>query len=317
MKMKEDGRAGYTSLFTVLTPLKNLSVIREFDPWKSPLCTCPRKYSLHPYTGCSHYCLYCYATSYIGLKPSTPKERLLVKLTRDISVIPRGSIIELSTSSDPYPPIERLMGLTRKALELLSKSGFRILITTKSDIVVRDIDILANSNSAVMLTITTLNSELAKIIEPGAPDPRDRLRSLRTLAEHGVPVGVRVDPIIPFINDDPGELLELIDTVADAGARHIVTSTYKAKWDSLKRLRSRLPDGVGWRISELFREKGVFIHGYYYLPSNMRRQLLEPVIKRAKKHNLTYATCREGFPELHNAPSCDGSHLANHVKTGR
>lgn len=292
--------------------MSKLEVIREFDPWRSPLCTCPKKYSLHPYTGCSHLCLYCYATSYIGLKESKPKDRFLKKLSRDLTRIKPSSLIELSTSSDPYPPIEKILGLTRKALELISRYEFRLLITTKSDLVVRDADLFVRLPSAVMITITTLDEKLAEIIEPGAPPPSKRILAIRELSKQNVAIGVRVDPIIPFINDDEYGVEELVSSVVDAGALHIVTSTYKARRDSLKRLCEKLPD-ISGKIRRLYLETGERIHGYLYLPMGIRRRLLEPVIRNAAKHGVTYATCREGMePGFFNAPSCDGSHLIIH-----
>jgi len=286
-----------------------MSVLRPFDPWHSPLCTCPFKYSLHPYTGCSHFCLYCYATSYIGRKPSMPKEEFLNALTRDMRRARRNAIVELSSSSDPYPPLEAWMRLTRKTLELLGAHGFRILITTKSDIVVRDIDLLAKYPSSVMITITTLNDNLARRLEPGAPPPSRRIAAVRTLSKNGIPVGVRVDPIIPFINDDPEDLRELIGALKDAGALQVTVSTYKAKWDSLRRIIDAFPD-VASRLKRLYVEEGEGIHGYMYLPKSLRETLLKPVVEEAGKRGLFYATCREGLESIPmKAPSCDGSGL--------
>jgi len=146
-----------------------LEVLREFDPWKGELCTCPKKYSLQPYTGCSFMCLYCYATAYIGRRPSEPKKNFLERLERDLRKADRAKIVNLSTSSDPYPLIEAKYKLTRGALELLRKHGFKILITTKGSLVARDKDILKSSKAAVMITVTTLDSSLARELEPGAP----------------------------------------------------------------------------------------------------------------------------------------------------
>lgn len=290
--------------------MTQLRVIRLFDPWKSPLCTCPRKYSLHPYTGCSHLCLYCYATSYIGLRESTPKKKLIENITRDLSIIEKRSIIELSTSSDPYPPIERQITITRRVLELLVKHDVRLLITTKSNLVTRDIDLLRNAPSSVMITITTLNENIRKIIEPGAPSSTERINTIRELSRHGIPVGARIDPVIPFVNDEPGELVELVEKVIDAGALHLVTSTYKAKWDNLRRLESRLPLDTSRKLVSLYKEKGNRVHGYLYLPIDIRFKLLSPVIRTAEKYNITHAACREGIKEFNKAPSCDGSHLS-------
>lgn len=289
--------------------MPRFNVISIFDPWKSPLCTCPRKYSLHPYTGCSHSCLYCYATSYIGRRPSTPKKNFLRRLRRDLRFIDERLVVEMSTSSDPYPPLESWVMLTRRTLELLSKRGVRVLITTKSDLVVRDVDILLSIPSAVMLTITTISDEKAMKLEPGAPPPSRRIRAVARLAEKSIPVGVRIDPLIPGINDDPDEVEELVRAVAEAGAQHIVISTYKARWDNLKRMIQAYPEKKEyWR--RLYISRGERIHGYMYLEKELRRKMLKPVVETALRHGLTVATCREGLgPEFFRARSCDGTHL--------
>ncbi len=285
-----------------------MRVLRKFDPWNSPFCTCPFKYSLHPYTGCSHFCLYCYATSYIGRRPSLPKKNFIENLRNDIRCISKG-VVELSSSSDPYPPIEMHIELTRKVLEILGENGFRILITTKSNIVVRDIDLLLKYPSAVMITITTLNKGVARVLEPGAPPPDKRIEVVKELRKAGIPVGVRIDPIIPMINDDPNELKELVDIVRDAGALQITTSTYKAKWDSLKRLQEAFPD-IANRLREMYVDSGEKIHGYMYLRQDIRQMLLKPVIEEAQRLGLYIATCREGpGVTIIRAPTCDGSGL--------
>ncbi|MEM1803174.1 MAG: radical SAM protein [Desulfurococcaceae archaeon] len=289
--------------------MTKLKVIREFDPWKSPLCTCPRKYSLHPYTGCDHSCLYCYATSYIRSRKSVPKKKFLEALASDLEKVKAGSLIELSTSSDPYPPIEAHLMLTRRALELISKHRVRILITTKSNLVIRDLDILKRTQSAAMVTITTLDENVARKIEPYAPSVEQRLRAVEELSRNGIPVGVRVDPIIPHVNDDPYMLEELVGRIREAGAKHIVTSTYKAKWDNFNRLLEVFPE-IRNRLRELYVEKGLLIHGYRYLPKSIREDVLMPVIKHSEYYGLTVATCREGLGTVFfKAPSCDGSHL--------
>ncbi|MEM4527922.1 MAG: radical SAM protein [Desulfurococcaceae archaeon] len=288
---------------------KELRVIRLFDPWRSPLCTCPIKYSLHPYTGCSHYCLYCYASSYIGRKPSIVKKDLLKNISSDLRKLGNDQIIELSTSSDPYPPIEKDLEVTRSVLKLLLNYNVKLLITTKSDLVVRDIDVLSRTRSAVMITITTLDDKISTILEPGAPLPRQRIYAVKALSKSGIPVGVRIDPVIPFINDDPHMMGEIIAYVKEAGAQHVVTSTYKAKWDSLARLQNSFPE-IASKLREYYVSKGSRIHGYMYLPKDLRRSMLEPIVKMCMRYGLTVATCREGLGnEFFNAPSCDGSHL--------
>ena len=216
----------------------------------------------------------------------------------------------MSTSSDPYPPIEKELQLTRKTISLLLVEKRPLLITTKSDIVARDVDILAGNPVSVMLTITTIDDSLAKILEPGAPPPSARLRAIRVLVENGIPVGVRIDPITPFINDE--NAIDVVEEVASMGVRFIVTSTYKAKPDNFKRLTDAFPD-LEAKLRKLYYGEGVLIGGYRYLSYKRRRQLLLPIVKKAKSLGLEYATCREGFSDklFFNAKSCDGSHLIN------
>ncbi|AEM39429.1 Radical SAM domain protein [Pyrolobus fumarii 1A] len=284
-------------------------VIRSFDPWSSPLCTCPPKYSLQPYTGCSHFCRYCYATAYIGMKKSTPKQRLLERLEYDLKRFVNPCLtINMSTSSDPYPPEERVYRLTRRVLEFLVPRGYRILITTKSSLVARDADVLARGNTAVTITITTLDDELARKLEPGAPSPRERIEAIRRLHEYGVPVGIRLDPLLPHLNDDEESIREVLEAAHDAGARFVVTSTYKARPDNLKRVIETFPE-LRDLYERMYKRDGTWMHGYWYLPANKRLEMIMRVKRIADKLGLEFATCREGFKHLHTAPSCDGSHL--------
>jgi DNA repair photolyase len=288
-------------------------LLRLFDPWRSPLCTCPVKYSLHPYTGCSHKCLYCYATAYIGLRESTPKKNFIENIRKELDKANRNMIVEMSTSSDPYPPIEDKLRLTRQTLKELFRRRFRVLITTKSSLVTRDVDLLSANRSAVMITITTLDERLSKVIEPGAPPPSERLLALKELAKKGVPVGARVDPVIPFVNDDPAELSLLVEKLQEVGVKHVVTSTYKAKPDSYRRIVSALPE-LEDKLRNIYFKGKTYVSGYYYLSLDVRMNLLRPVVNSARKLGLSYATCREGLvtKEFFSARSCDGSHLLSY-----
>ncbi len=286
------------------------NVIKPFDPWRSPLCTCPQKWVVNPYTGCGHRCLYCYATSYIPKHYiPRPKASLLERAKRDLRAMPRNALIEMSTSSDPYTPPEESMRLTRKLIREVLVHGMRLLITTKSDLIVRDIDVLSKclGRTAVAITITTVSDTLAKRIEPGAPPPSRRVEALRILRRAGIPVIVRVDPVIPYVNDDYNMLRELIKRVAEAGALQITSSTYKAKQDNLARMKRAFPS-LTKVLDELYRVRGIRIHGYTYLEERLRYSYMKILKELAEEFGLIFETCREGFPNLGTPGfACDGS----------
>ncbi|MGC8961337.1 MAG: SPL family radical SAM protein, partial [Candidatus Bathyarchaeia archaeon] len=201
------------------------------------------------------------------------------------------------------------LGLTRKVLEILSERGFKTLIVTKSNLVVRDLDVIRVGRCAVSLTITTLDDELARMIEPGAPPPSLRLEALGEITSSGVPCSIRFDPIIPTVNDDPELVEELISKAAEREVSHVTASTYKAKPDNFKRLTSVLTEDQRARLTELYIRRGQRLGGSIYLPEALRLKLLTRVRRVAAKHGVTFSTCREGLPQLNAAESCDGTHL--------
>jgi DNA repair photolyase len=156
-------------------------LLTVFDPWKSELCTCPPKMTFNPYTGCDHGCLYCYASSYIPQFPNCrPKKNLISRLKKEATRLD-GELISISNSSDPYPQLEQKTELTRKCLRILAENSCRLQIITKSDIVIRDIDILKQVPCVVSITILTMNDRLSLKLEPGAPVSSRRLKAIETL----------------------------------------------------------------------------------------------------------------------------------------
>lgn len=283
-----------------------MEVISPFDPWKDPLCTCPPKYSLNPYTGCAHACVYCYISSYIPRAfECRQKKDLLKKVEKDVKKI-EDRPVAMSNSSDPYPPLEKEYELTRNVLKILQHHQRPVIITTKSDLVARDSDILGNMKAAVMFTVTTMQP-LHKVIEPGAPSPEKRIGAIKKLAEKGIPVGVRLDPVIPGLNND---FESVIKSAALAGASHVVASTYKLRSDGWKRLKSAFPE-VADKIAPLYFEKGEVHHSSRYLPEKIRREILKRIKDEAESRGLTFAVCREGL--FNTKVSCDGSHLIKEV----
>ncbi len=284
--------------------MKCVPLISRFDPWRSGLCTCPPKLTFNPYTGCDHQCIYCYASSYIpSFSDCRPKKDLLTVLKREAAKL-NGETISIANSSDPYPRAEASAGLTRRCLEILIESNCKIQIITKSNIVVRDDDLLSKVPSTVALTITTDDDNIAKLIEPHAPLPSQRLRAAQDLIKKGIPVSVRIDPIIPSVNDQPQKL---ISALANIGVQHLTCSTYKAKPDNWMRLIQAMPK-VAENLKPLYFQQGEKIGGNTLLPKEFRFRLLKNIRDLAVANNMKFGVCREGLPEL-NTASCDGSWL--------
>ncbi len=289
-----------------------MSYLQPFDPWKSPLCSCPPKWSLNPYTGCSHGCLYCYSSSFIpNFYSPRPKKDFLKKIERELLKLPQKSLISLSNSSDPYQSLEEKYKYIRSFLEMLIGSSFKLLILTKSDLVLRDLDLLSKIPSVISLTITS-NNKLSKRMEPFAPSVERRLFALKELKKRGFKVVVRIDPLIPEINVDSAlEILEETLELAD----HFVLSSYKAKPNNLKALLSVFKDKEP-KLRKLYLKEGETFQGSRYFSLEKRKELLVPFIEKLQKKGKTFALCREGLEEFYKKGFCDGSFLLNYVPRG-
>ena len=280
--------------------MTTFSVVAPFDPWKGKLCTCRQKYSFNPYTGCMHGCLYCYATYIPNFHRLRLKERLLIRLEKDLRKLPANSVISMSNSSDPYPPVEKELEITRKCLELIKEYDFPLLVITKSDIVARDARLLSEMRCAVSITVTGFRN--ASLIEPGAPAPDKRIDALKVIAEHSIPAILRLDPIIPFITEDEIEdVLYRCDFV-----NQVTSSTLKLRRDSFRRIAYVFPE-LAPKFRKLYFEKGERIGNSFYLPAEFRKILLGKVAAICDGMGTPYSFCREGIP--FNAKSCDGQHL--------
>jgi DNA repair photolyase len=189
--------------------------------------------SINPYRGCEHGCIYCYARpyhEYLGFSAGLDFEtRILVKedapeLLREELASPRWQpkVVAISGVTDAYQPIERRLELTRRCLEVLAEFRNPVVIVTKNQLVTRDIDLLkelASCNAAaVCVSVTTLDAELARVMEPRTSTPANRLEAIRVLTEAGVPVRALVAPVIPGLTDH--EIPSIIQAASDAGARH-------------------------------------------------------------------------------------------------
>jgi DNA repair photolyase len=189
--------------------------------------------SINPYRGCEHGCIYCFARpshAWLGYSPGLDFETKILAKPRAAELLRqelarkayRPEPIALGTNTDPYQPVERRLKVTRAILEVLKECRHPFTIVTKSNLVLRDLDILApmarEGMVRVMISLTSLDRKLSRVMEPRAPAPERRLEALRTLNAAGVPAGVLTAPVIPAIND--AELEALLQAAARAGAKH-------------------------------------------------------------------------------------------------
>ena len=193
----------------------------------------PFQWTINPYRGCEFGCKYCYARythEFMELLDSDlfetrifAKQWNAVAFRRELRRLPYGEIVALGTATDPYQPAERRYNLTRLMLEEFAKQKtHRLWITTKSDLVKRDIDILKEiADVHVNVTITTMDAKLARLTEPFAPRPELRMDAVRALREAGIATGVSLSPILPLINDSQQSIDAVIEQAAAAQAQWV------------------------------------------------------------------------------------------------
>jgi DNA repair photolyase len=211
-------------------------------PAKSLLNRCvsgrqmPFTWTINPYRGCEFACKYCYARythEFMEMRDGVDfEQKIYVKqhaanlLRHDLRRVKAGEAIALGTATDPYQPAERRYEVTRGILEEFARHrGYELGIVTKSNLIMRDLAVLqevAKTNKlSAHITITTLNVDLARILEPRAPRPDLRLDAVRALSEAGVRVGVSCSPVLPGITDSPADLEALVRAAAEAGCDHV------------------------------------------------------------------------------------------------
>jgi DNA repair photolyase len=199
--------------------------------------------SINTYRGCECGCAYCYARpthSYLNLSPGLDFETKIIA-KRNVAAVLRAELsrrsyepklVAIGTATDVYQPIERELRLTRAVIELMHETNHPFGITTKSSGVERDLDLIAPMASkglaSVCVTITSLDADVARRLEPRAAAPHRRLRIVKTLADAGVPVSVSLAPQIPFLNDDMEQVLE---AAWEAGARHAFYHVLRLPWE--------------------------------------------------------------------------------------
>jgi DNA repair photolyase len=204
----------------------------------------PFELSINPYRGCEHGCIYCFARpthSYLNLSPGLDFETKIVAKVNAAERLRAAfaapgyapKALNVGSATDAYQPIERKLGLTRALIEVLAEHRHAFSVITKSSGIERDLDLLAplarDNLSAAYVSLTTLDPALARILEPRAAAPARRLRTIERLAKAGVPVGVSVSPLIPFLNEP--ELERVLESARDAGATSAFSIPLRLPWE--------------------------------------------------------------------------------------
>ena len=268
----------------------------------------PFDWTINPYRGCEFDCQYCYARythEFMGMEDSRDfPEKIYAKaapadlLRRELKKIRKREGIAIGTATDPYQPAERRYGRTRAILEVFAaERGRRVSITTKSDLVTRDLDLhreVSRGNQLhINITITTLDAELARMLEPRAPRPDLRIAALRKLAEAGISAGVFPNPVMPLVTDSEENLEAVARAAAEAGAKYfgggplfLMPSAQKVFFPFLE---ERFPQ-LAARYREQYRKSP-------YLGADYKERLRGRLQKIREKYNLASAPV-EYRPEL-------------------
>jgi DNA repair photolyase len=198
-----------------------------------PTTPMPFRHTINAYRGCSHACTYCFARpthAYLDLDPSTDFDRVIVVKVNAVErlraeLAPKrwaGDSVAMGTNTDPYQRAEGKYHLTRDLVEVLAEAGNPFSILTKSTLVLRDRDLLADaarrSDVSLCLSIGTLDPDVWRLTEPGTPPPARRLDAVARLNEAGVPCSVLIGPILPGLSDTPDQLEAVVRGAVDAGA---------------------------------------------------------------------------------------------------
>jgi DNA repair photolyase len=194
-------------------------------------------WAINPYRGCAHSCAYCYAQDVTRFEPSRcwgevveVKIGIVQQLKRELEKGHATGVYGIGTVTDPYQPLEKEYELTRGCLAILKRHGARVSILTKSDLVLRDLDILRSwAGAEVGISIGCVDRDLARLLEPGAAAPEKRLTALRRLSEEGVPTFLMAAPIISGLSDSNQSVAELVRLAGECGVRRIIWDKYNPK----------------------------------------------------------------------------------------
>ena len=211
-------------------------------------------YALNPYRGCLHGCLYCYAPyvlrekrewgSFVEVRKNLPDV-----LLREIRRRGRERIIGLGTVTDPYQPVEKKYGVTRRCVEILKNSGRKFVIQTKSEGVLRDLDLLGDAKAEVGLTVTSIDERFTGIVEPFASTPAQRLNAVKVLGDAGISTYIFVGPIFPAFFREREKIDEFLGMLLQHNPCYVIFDRFRTRQGMMEKLLAKAP-----QYSEIFLE---------------------------------------------------------------
>ncbi|RLG89170.1 MAG: hypothetical protein DRO15_01205, partial [Thermoprotei archaeon] len=257
-----------------------------------------------------------YAKWYRSLQTVRPRPKALILFKKLIRKVSKSSLnpipIRISTLSDPLQPSERICRLTEKALKLAYEYDYPVILNTKSDLIIKSpwIDAvmkLAEKNLIVVqISISTLDSASAHLIEPNAPSPEKRLKVAEILSSSDIPIVIRLQPFIPRVSIFKS-VKSVFSELKAVGTKHVVVESLRADESLLKHLESKLGikyEVEPYQIRETERETPLLRPAL-----NIRYDNFRIMAEESKKYNITFATCKEGLFSLHTSPDCCGIYL--------
>ena len=274
-------------------------------------CTSPRvpfSWQINPYRGCEFACKYCYARythEFMEMRDGLDFERkIYVKkhsawlLRQELRQVRPGQSIAIGTATDPYQPAERKFGITRAVMEEFARhEGLSLGLVTKSDLIVRDLDLLqqisARNQFSIHMTITTTKTDLARILEPRAPRPDLRFRAVKKLVAAGISTSVNCAPVLPRITDSLQDLESVVHAAAAAGAKSVAAIPLFLKPCSAKIfipfLQEHFPDLVSF-YKERYADRA-------FLPVDYQRRISTLVSKLCRQHGIGVRNRESGVPK--------------------
>jgi DNA repair photolyase len=268
----------------------------------------PFRYSLNPYRGCEHGCIYCFARpshAYLGLSPGLDFEtRLFAKVNApelfrsELSRSGyRSDVIVFGVNTDAYQPCEQKLKITRRCLEVAAEFNQAVGLITKSALIERDIDILqdlaAKNLVRVSVSITTLDHHVSRYLEPRTAAPRRRMQTIKKLAEAGIPVGINVAPVIPFLTDH--ELETLLDTGHEMGATAAGYILLRLPWELKDLFRNWLENHFPLKAAHVMSRVQEMRGGSDNDPNYGSRMVGEGIFARLLEQRFMKACARNGL----------------------